>query len=142
MIPASPPGQYLIDSSAWIEYLRQTGSRADVELTDLVERDFPMAVITEPVIMELLAGARDAADFRKLDELTRGMPLCRIDPVCDYAEAAAIYKLGRNAGRTIRSMTDCLIAAVAMRREATVMHADADFDVIASYTPLQVRSLL
>ena len=113
-----------------------------MEVTDLVERDFPAAVITEPVIMELLAGARDAADFRKLNELTRGMPLCQIDPACDYAEAAAIYKLGRNAGRTIRSMTDCLIAAVAMRREATVMHADADFDVIASYAPLQVRSLL
>jgi predicted nucleic acid-binding protein len=139
---ASPSGQYLVDSSAWIEYIRGTGSQAHLEVRDLVERDFPAAVITEPVIMELLAGARDAADFRKLDELTSGMPLCQIDPVCDYAEAAAIYKLGRNAGRTIRSMTGCLIAAVAMRREATVMHADADFDAITSYAPLRVRSLL
>jgi len=42
--------------------------------------------VTEPVIMELLAGARNLADFRKLRRLTSAMPLCAIDPVCDYTE--------------------------------------------------------
>lgn len=133
---------YLVDSSAWIEYLRRTGSRADMQVTELVERESPTAGVTEPVIMELLAGARDSADFRKLRRLTCAMPLCQIDPVCDYTEGAALYKLLRNEGLTIRSVTDCLIAAIAWRRDATVVHADADFDRIASRYPVRVMSLL
>ena len=133
---------YLVDSSAWIEYLRRTGSRADLQVTELVERAAPAAGVTEPVIMELLAGARDSTDFRKLRLLTTAMPLCGIDPVCDYTEGAALYKLLRNEGLTIPSITDCLIAAIARRRDATVVHADADFDRIAARYPVRVMSLL
>jgi predicted nucleic acid-binding protein len=133
---------YLVDSSAWIEYLRRTGSRADLQVTELVERAAPAAGVTEPVIMELLAGARDSTDFRKLRLLTTAMPLCGIDPVCDYTEGAALYKLLRNEGLTLPSITDCLIAAIARRRDATVVHADADFDRIAARYPVRVMSLL
>jgi hypothetical protein len=133
---------YLVDSSAWIEYLRRTGSRADEQVTELVERKSPVAGVTEPVIMELLSGARDPADFRKLRRLTTAMPLYRVDPVCDYTEAAALYKVLRGAGVTIRSITDCLIAAIAWRREATLVHADVDFDRIAARYPVHVLSLV
>jgi len=70
------------------------------------------------------------------------MPLCGIDPVCDYTEGAALYKLLRNEGLTLPSITDCLIAAIARRRDATVVHADADFDRIAARYPVRVMSLL
>jgi predicted nucleic acid-binding protein len=39
-------------------------------------------------------------------------------------------------------VTDCLIAAIAWRRDATVVHADADFDRIAARYPAQVMSLI
>jgi hypothetical protein len=133
---------YLVDSSAWIEYLRRTGSRADLQVTELVEQPSPAAGVTEPVIMELLAGARNLADFRKLRRLTSAMPLCAIDPVCDYTEGAALYKLLRTEGLTIRSVTDCLIAAIAWRRDATLVHADIDFDRIAARYPVRVMSLI
>jgi predicted nucleic acid-binding protein len=133
---------YIVDSSAWIEYIRGTGSMAHREVRAMVRRSSPIAGVTEPVIMELLAGARDPEDFRKLRRLTTAMPLIRVDPVCDYTEAAALYKVLRGAGVTIRSMTDCLIAAIAWRRQATVVHADADFDRIAARYPVQVMSLV
>jgi predicted nucleic acid-binding protein len=132
---------YIVDSSAWIEYLRRTGSRADVEITRMVECASPTAGVTEPVIMELLSGARDSGDFRKIERLTKAMPLVQVDPVCDFTEAGAIYKMLRNGGITIRSRIDCLIAAVASRRDATLVHADRDFDVIASRYPVRVMSL-
>ncbi len=132
---------YIVDSSAWIEYLRRTGSRADVEVTQMVEREWPNAGVTEPVIMELLAGARGRENFLRLERLLDAMPLCRVDPACDFAEAGALYKFFRESGITIRSQVDCLIAAVAARREATIVHADRDFDVIASRYPVQVMSL-
>jgi predicted nucleic acid-binding protein len=132
---------YIVDSSAWIEYLRRTGSRADVEVTRMAERVSPTAGVTEPVIMELLSGARDTKDFRNIERLTDAMPLVQVDPVCDFTEAGALYKVLRNEGITIRSRIDCLIAAVACRRDATVVHADRDFDAIASRYPVRVMSL-
>ncbi|MGZ5294241.1 MAG: PIN domain-containing protein [Actinomycetota bacterium] len=36
---------------------------------------------------------------------------------------------------------DCLIAAVAIREGATVLHADRDFDVIARHTDLRIEPL-
>jgi predicted nucleic acid-binding protein len=131
----------LIDTSAWIEYLRGTGSKADAAVTGLIQESAPI-VITEPVIMELLAGARDAGNFRRLLTMTGGLPLMAVDAGSDYHEAAAIYRLARMGGKTIRSMADCLIAAVGLRRDATVVHFDADFDVIASCVPLRTQSLL
>jgi predicted nucleic acid-binding protein len=64
----------------------------------------------------------------------------RVDDAVDFRGAAAIYRTARRAGKTIRSITDCLIAALAIRHGATLAHRDADFDVIAALTPLQARS--
>lgn len=133
---------YIVDSSAWIEYLRRTGSRADAEVTQMVEREWPNAGVTEPVVMELLAGARDRENFLRLERLLEAMPLCQVDPVCDFGEAGALYRYLRDKGISIRSQVDCLIAATAWRRDATIVHADRDFDVIASRYPIQVMSLV
>jgi predicted nucleic acid-binding protein len=58
----------LVDSSAWVEYDRATGSPSHLRLEGLIETGGPVAV-TEPVVMEVLAGARDdrrEADLRRL----------------------------------------------------------------------------
>jgi predicted nucleic acid-binding protein len=91
--------------------------------------------------MELLGGARDRANFLKIDRITKAMPLCRVLPEVDFVEAGALFKMLRDKGITIRSWTDCLIAAIAWRLEAIVVHADADFDRIAARYPVQVMSL-
>jgi len=140
-IPQTPWPRYLVDSSAWIEYFRRTGSRADVHVTGLVERPEPTAGITEPVIMELLGGARDSANFNRIDRITKAMPLCPVLAEVDFVEAGALFKVMRDKGVTIRSWMDCLIAAIAWRLEATVVHADADFDRIAERYPVRVMSL-
>lgn len=54
----------LADTSAWVEYDRATGSAVDQRLTALIAADGPVAV-TEPVVMEVLAGAR--GDQRESD---------------------------------------------------------------------------
>ena len=56
--------------------------------------------------------------------------------------AGAADPIVPDEGLTIRSVTDCLIAAIAWRRDATVVHADVDFDRIAARYPVQVMSLL
>jgi predicted nucleic acid-binding protein len=133
---------YIVDSSAWIEYFRQTRSRAHLEVRAMVRRESPSAGVTEPVIMELLAGARDSGNFKRIERLVDAMPLCSVDPAVDFGEAGALYKYLRDKGITIRSQVDCLIAAIAERRNATIVHADHDFDVIAARYPIHVMSLV
>ena len=56
----------LIDSSAWIEFLRNTGSRT----CDLVGDSLSREVVTcDAVRMELLAGARDESHLLNLRRL-------------------------------------------------------------------------
>jgi predicted nucleic acid-binding protein len=131
----------LIDSSAWIEYLRDTGSAACEEVDRLYKAAPADVATTEPVIMEVLAGATSEPAAAQLRTFTSGLRLLPVDPALDYHDAAAAFRAVRAAGRTVRSMIDCLIAAVAVRTEAIVVHRDRDFDVLATALPgLRVRS--
>jgi predicted nucleic acid-binding protein len=133
----------LIDTSAWVEYLRATGSAANVAVRELL-RDSPGTVATtEPVVMELLAGATSARAFGQLQTLTGGLRLVRVDAALDYTDAAVAFRAVRAGGGTVRKLLDCLIAVVAVRTGATLVHRDRDFDVLAEVLPgLRVRSLL
>lgn len=131
----------LADTSVWVEFLRRTGSRADRELYDLKEADPTAVVTTEPVAMEILAGPTDELTVRRLRRLIDGMPSLGLEPRTDFREAAAIQRACRRNGHTIRSLVDCLIAAVAIRHQATLWHRDADFDAIAEVTGLRHRPL-
>ena len=59
----------------------------------------------------------------------------------DYEDAAALYRACRRSGETVRKLIDCLIAAIAIRTDLPVLHADADFDVLARHTPLRLDRL-
>ncbi len=121
----------LADTSAWVEYDRATGSAVDRRITELIESDGPLA-ITEPVVMEVLAGARD--DWREDDlrRLLQRFELLSFEPVADFEGAALIYRTCRGAGVTPRGMIDCMIAAVARRTGATLLANDADLHRVAA----------
>jgi predicted nucleic acid-binding protein len=120
----------LADTSAWVEYDRATGSVVDLRLSGLIATDGPVAV-TEPVIMEVLAGARSDAREADLRRLLLRFHLCGFDPAADFDGAARIYRRCRQAGITPRGLIDCMIAAVARRHQATLLACDADLDQVA-----------
>ena len=132
----------LIDSSAWIEYLRATGSPAAAEVRRLLSSEADTVVMCEPVAMEILSGATSDAAHAKLERLVNGLPSLRIDDALDFRSAAAIFRRARRIGRRVRSINDCLIASVAIRHEVPLIHRDADYVVIAAITPLTARSFV
>jgi predicted nucleic acid-binding protein len=127
----------LADTSAWIEYDRATGSAIDLRLSELIADEGPVAV-TEPVIMEVLAGARSDAREADLRRLLLRFRLCRFDPVADFDGAARIYRRCRQAGVTPRGLVDCMIAAVASRHRATLLTGDSDLRHIAGVVGVDV----
>jgi predicted nucleic acid-binding protein len=127
----------LADSSAWIEFLRGTGHPADLFLRSIAGT--ADVVVTEPVVMELLAGARSDAHAARLGAMLSEHPLVPVGGVKGYVRAAEIYRICGQRGQTVRNAIDCLIAAAAIRVGASILHNDRDFDVIARHTELRIH---
>lgn len=125
----------LVDTSAWIEFLRNTGSRTGQRVENLLEENTPLATC-DTVISELLAGPTDE---RQANELMRLLDRCRFyptRPLFDSTRAAAVYRMCRRSGFTPRQLNDCFIAAVALEHGLVVLSKDRDFERIAETTGL------
>lgn len=119
----------LADTSAWVEYDRATGSPVDLRMVDLVSK--AELAVTEPVLMEVLAGARDDDREQQLTAMLNRYPLRRIEPTVDFTAAATVYRRCRRAGITPRGLIDCLIAAVAQRHGDHLLAHDAGMRRVA-----------
>ena len=124
----------LIDSSAWIEYLRDTGSAVCLRVDELLRDE---TAVCDAIRMEVLAGARDESQLRYLQRLLYPATVIPMQS-SDYDDAATLYRRCRRQGETVRKLIDCLIAAVAIRAGMPVLHSDRDFDVLARHTELQI----
>ena len=127
----------LVDTSAWIEFLRNTGSPVCNRVDALLEEEIATC---DPIRMEVLAGARDERHLADLRRLLARAVVLPTGPT-DYEDGAALYRACRRQGATVRRLLDCLIAAVALRGGASVLHADSDFDAIASHTSLELAAV-
>jgi predicted nucleic acid-binding protein len=130
----------VVDTSAWVEFLRRTESRVDLHLTRLLGERAEVAV-TEVVVLELLAGANQPARRDRVQEMLLGLPVLQLGGLAGYERAAEIYRECRSAGSTVRTLLDCLVAVPAIEADAAVLHADRDFDVLARHTALRVVKL-
>ena len=127
----------LVDSSAWVEFLRATGSPAHLRLRSALQGGEDLAC-TDVVLMEILAGARDDDDRDRLRRLLYGLEFLAVEGPADHEQAADLYRLCRKGGETPRKLTDCLIAAVAIRNDAELLCEDADFLAVARHAPLRL----
>ena len=124
----------LVDTSVWIELLNgELGSKVtETELLDFVT--------CGPIVQEVLQGLRDDPASAEVREGLLALPVLSDPlPIALFLSAAEIYRLGRAKGYTIRSSTDCLIAAIAIENGVPVWHKDRDFEAIARYTSLRTR---
>ncbi len=126
----------LIDTSAWIEFLRNTGS----EVCDVVDELLGEEIaVCDPIRMEVLAGARDESHLLSLRRLLARAAVIPTSAT-DYEDAASLYRRCRRQGETVRKLVDCLIAATAIRAGVPILHKDADFDALARHTELRLHT--
>lgn len=128
----------LVDTSAWVEYDRATGSTTDRRLTTLIRSGGAQIAVTEPVLMEVTAGARDDRREHDLRRLLTSFEWVPVDPVSDFEAAARLYRRCRRSGVTPRGLLDCMIATIAIRADAELLAVDGDFARMAAVCPLQL----
>lgn len=129
---------YLVDTSVWLEVLPlgKSGTELCQHVDALLAAD--LVATTGMVRLELLGGARTEAEYQRLRDLLLALhPL----PVAEdgWEEAGHLGLQLRRRGMTI-PFTDLLIASIAMRAEAVLVHRDRHFDLIASHHALKVES--
>ncbi|MEA3510878.1 MAG: PIN domain nuclease [Actinomycetota bacterium] len=127
----------LVETSAWVEYDRSSGSEVDRRLAMLVSEAGDIAV-TEPILMEVLAGARDDRESERLRRLLTSFRWIVADAVADFEGAAQVYRSCRSEGVTPRGLIDCMIVSIALRTDSTVLSADRDFARMAEVLPLRI----
>ena len=118
----------LLDTSAWVEYLRSgTGTIAEsVEALLLADE----AAWCDMVMLELWNGARGQEEKRKLAELAAIVP--RLETTGEvWSLAHRLAALCRAKGKTVPA-ADVLIAACAAHRKVELEHQDGHLDVILS----------
>ena len=111
----------LVDTSAWVEYLRQSSS----ETADRVERLILLneAAWYEAVLVELWNGI-SFAQRRKLEQLETLIPTLSINSTV-WNEAKRLAKSARAAAVTAPSI-DVIVAACAYVHEVQIEHHNDD----------------
>lgn len=117
----------LVDTSAWIHFLRPDGDRAVRARVEGLLRA-GTARLCPLVRLELWNGAGGERERKVLRELERSIP--ELDVTEDvWGEARDLARRCRAAGVSVPA-TDLLIAACAFHHDARIEHEDADFDAI------------
>ena len=126
----------LVDTSVWVEVFRR---RRPLDLADVV--DFDDIATCWPIVQEVLQGFRDERSYRIAREAMLAMPIVEAPLGGEvFTDAVELYRTARKTGRTIRSSTDCLIAACALRADMEVLHRDRDFTRLAEISALRERT--
>jgi predicted nucleic acid-binding protein len=104
---------------------------------ELLAGDEPLGT-TDLVVMKVLAGATDDAHRDRLRALLARCRYLPVDAPDDFVAAADLHRRCRDADVGIGHLPECLTAVVAIRNDATVLHAGGDFDAIAGCVPLRI----
>lgn len=113
----------LIDTCAWIDFLRQSQGGPGDQVEQLLARDG--AALCGVVQAELIQGARGRKELDQLDFLLANVPCFEIS-AADWQSAGRLLAQVRAKGLQV-PLSDALIAVCAKRNQAPVLTLDQHF---------------
>jgi predicted nucleic acid-binding protein len=128
----------LVDSSAWIHFLRPDGD-ADVQARVEGALRAGQACWCAQVRLELWNGAGSEREKRVLKDFERVLPDLAVTPDV-WEHACQLARSCRGVGVSVPA-TDLLIMACAHQYGADLVHADAHFDQIVDAASGESRTL-
>ena len=129
----------LIDTSIWIEVLRDKSKVKATKLkTIIARRHYYLPIFTK---MELLQGCKDEIEWAKMSSYLAVQNYLEPNYSSIWENCARLYFELRRKGITIRSNIDCAIAIMAIENNLILYHCDRDFEAIAKHTVLKQKKL-
>lgn len=129
----------LLDTSAWIEFLRRTGSDVNRVVRERIGSGQPIAT-TDVVILELLSGVHLGENRKQIWGLLNRCTMLPVRPLIEWELAADLYIACQSNGFTPANTNDLLIASVAIGKRIPVLAHDADFAKIAEVSSLELAA--
>ena len=126
----------LVDTSVWVD-LFAARDTAQVKLLESLIDEGEDLCICGVVLTEVLQGIRDDKEYARTESALSSLLFFPMNRSA-FLLAAQIYRTLRSRGITIRNSMDCMIAAVCIEHEASLLHNDRDFDHIADFSDLPV----
>ena len=124
----------LVDTSVWIDFIEGNDHWTKERLKEKINERESIAY-TDLILLEIIQGIRHGNDRKELDQYFSNFILLN-HPRSSILLAAEIYQELQRKGIKIRSIIDCLIAAISIETGAVIFHKDRDYDYIAKYYPI------
>jgi predicted nucleic acid-binding protein len=124
----------IIDTSAWIESFRPKG---DISLRDLVKDLITKGQVLLPGVIktELLRGTKNRKEYDRLNDLLKGLTYLPVPE--EFWERLSAFSFGLFRKGVIVPLIDTYIALLCIENDASILHRDKHFELIARESPLR-----
>lgn len=129
--------EVLVDTSAWIDFFVRPASASKRTVDRLLDED--AVLLCGIVLAELLQGIKSARELRAVRTHFDALPYAEVDRP-SWELAGSLSRTHRSRGLTI-PLTDMVIAALALRRDAAVLTLDPHFSAIDGLTIEPMHSI-
>lgn len=129
---------FLLDTSIWIIVLKKNPPTLIKEKVEHLLKENSVA-ITPIINVELLGGTRTDIEFERLRKRLDSLIKFDIDSLRWNGAARLAFDLRRKGVNV--PYTDILIAEMAIHHNATLLHLDRHFDMIARESPLVAENV-
>lgn len=126
----------IVDSSVWIDFIKGNLNSKTEVLEELLLNSIDLC-ICGIILSEVLQGIKNDLQYKKIKNYFQGLIYLE-DKKEQYFLASEIYRKARSKGSTIRSSSDCIIAAIAINNECRLLQKDRDFAIICKYSSLKL----
>jgi predicted nucleic acid-binding protein len=126
----------LVDSSVWIDHLRNAVTRPVSHLRSLISREEEL-LVGDLILCEILQGLRTDKEAKLVEEALREFEVVSLVGPELAVKAAANYRFLRSRGFTIRRTIDLMIGTFCIERGHYLLHGDRDFASMEQYLGLQ-----
>jgi predicted nucleic acid-binding protein len=125
----------LVDTSVLIDFFKGVNNGTTALLEQIIDNRIPFG-INEYIYQEILQGSLNETEFQTLKEYLETLPFYPLLYQKEsFERAARMNMLCRQAGITIRSSIDLLIAETALENDLLLLHNDRDFTAMAEVFP-------
>ena len=125
----------IIDTSAWIESFRpKSGASFQRLVKDLIIQD--LVLLPGIIRTELLRGTKNKKEYNQLNQMLTGLKYLAVDENFWERLSSFSFQLFRK-GITV-PLTDTYIALLCIENQASLLHRDKHFDMIAQKTKLLI----
>jgi len=125
----------IVDSSVWIDYFNGAVTRQTDKLDQLLGEE--LLAIGDLILIEVLQGFRDDADFERAHALLASLTFVRLGGAEIALQAARNFRKLRRLGVTVRKTIDAVIATWCIENGCDLLHSDRDFEPFTKYLGLR-----